>query len=186
MELPSIPVGIDTRLRRVQTDRMKETPVLKTAAPKVSAKRSAAKAISWRIVGTLDTLVLSWLVITYIGPLFGRDGNHADALEAATYIAVSEVVTKMVLYFLHEHGWARIGWGVSAANNKHMESGWRSAIKTATWRIIASLDTTFLAWIFTGNLATAISIGGLEVITKLILYFFHERVWSRLQYGIKK
>jgi uncharacterized membrane protein len=43
-----------------------------------------------------------------------------------------------------------------------------------------------LAWFFTGNLATAISIGGLEVITKLILYFFHEHAWSRIQYGIEK
>jgi uncharacterized membrane protein len=76
--------------------------------------------------------------------------------------------------------------GRSAADSKHKESGWRSTSKTATWRIIASLDTTVLAWIFTGNLGAAISIGGLEVITKLILYFFHERVWSRVQYGTGK
>lgn len=140
--------------------------------------------MSWRIIGTFDTLVLSWLVITYIGPLFGHEGNHSAALQAATYIAITEVVTKMALYFLHERGWAQIGWGVSSQNSKHKESGWRSTCKTATWRIIASLDTTLLAWFFTGNLGTAVSIGGLEVITKLILYFFHERVWSRIQYGI--
>jgi uncharacterized membrane protein len=58
--------------------------------------------------------------------------------------------------------------------------------KAATWRIIASLDTTLLAWFFTGNLATAVSIGGLEVITKLIFYFCHVRAWSRIQYGIAK
>ena len=143
-------------------------------------------ALSWRIIGTFDTLVLSWLVITYIGPLFGHEGNKSEALQAATYIAITEVVTKMVLYFLHERGWARIAWGVSAENGKRKESGWRSTSKTATWRIIASLDTTLLAWFFTGNLATAISIGGLEVITKLILYFLHERAWSRIQYGIGK
>ena len=140
--------------------------------------------MSWRAIGTFDTLVLSWLVITYIGPLFGHEGNHGAALQAATYIAITEVVTKMVLYFLHECGWARISWGVSAKNDNRKESGWRSTCKTATWRIIASLDTTLLAWFFTGNLATAVSIGGLEVITKLILYFFHERAWSRIQYGI--
>lgn len=156
----------------------------KSPPPKVSAKRSAAKAVSWRIIGTFDTLVLSWLVITYLGPIFGREVNHTDALQAATYIAVTEVVTKMVLYFLHERGWARIGWGVSSERGKRKESGWRSTSKTATWRVIASLDTTLLAWFFTGNLATAISIGGLEVITKLILYFFHERAWSQIQCGI--
>jgi len=90
----------------------------------------------------------------------------------------------MALYFLHERGWARVNWGVSTENSKRTESGWRSTGKTATWRITASLDTTLLAWIFTGNIGTAVSIGGLEVITKLILYFFHERMWSRIQYGI--
>ncbi len=151
--------------------------------PKVSAKRSAAKAVSWRIIGTFDTLVLSWLVITYIGPLFGHEGNHNEALQAATYIAITEVVTKTVLYFVHERGWARTSWGVTTEDGKRKQSGWRSTSKTATWRIIASLDTTLLAWFFTGSLGTAISIGGLEVITKLILYFFHERAWSRFQYG---
>ena len=163
---------------------MKYTSALIPPPPKVSAKRSAAKAVSWRIIGTFDTLVLSWLVITYLGPLFGREVDHSDVLKAATYIAVTEVVTKMVLYFLHERGWARIGWGVSSEKGKRKQSGWRSTGKTATWRIIASLDTTLLAWFFTGNLATAVSIGGLEVITKLILYFYHERAWSRVQYGI--
>lgn len=140
----------------------------------------------WRIIGTFDTLVLSWLVITYIGPLFGHQGSHSEALQAATFIAITEVVTKMVLYFFHERSWEKVGWGVSSENSKRKQSGWRSTCKTATWRIIASLDTTFLAWFCTGNLAIAVSIGGLEVISKLILYFFHERVWSRIQYGIVK
>lgn len=164
---------------------MNEIPTLQSTHPKVSTKRAMAKAVSWRIVGTFDTLVLSWLVITYIGPLFGHDGSHSEALQAATYIAITEVVTKIVLYFLHECGWAKTPWGVSSENGKHKESRWRSVSKTATWRIIASLDTTMLAWVFTGNLATAVSIGGLEVITKLTLYFCHERAWSHLPYGIE-
>lgn len=164
---------------------MDVSSALKTPPPKVSSKRSAAKAVSWRVIGTFDTLVLSWLVITFLGPLFGHEGNQGAALQAAIYIAVTEFITKMVLYFLHERGWSRIGWGMSVEKSKHKESRWRSTGKTATWRIIASLDTTLLAWFFTGNLATAISIGSLEIITKLILYFFHERAWSRIQYGIE-
>jgi uncharacterized membrane protein len=164
---------------------MEISSAIETPPPKVSAKRSAAKAVSWRVIGTFDTLVLSWLVITYIGPLFGHGENQGAALQAATYIAFTEVITKMVLYFLHERGWSRIGWGMSVEDSKHKESGWRSTGKTATWRIIASLDTTLLAWFFTGNIATAVSIGSLEIVTKLILYFFHERAWSRIQYGIE-
>jgi uncharacterized membrane protein len=137
------------------------------------------------MIGTFDTLVLSWLVITYIGPLFGHGRNQGAALQAATYIAFTEVITKMVLYFLHECGWSRIGWGMSVEDSKHKESGWRSTSKTATWRIIASVDMTLLAWFFTGNLGTAVSIGSLEIVTKLILYFFHERAWSKIQDGIR-
>jgi uncharacterized membrane protein len=165
---------------------MEVSPQVETPPPKVSSKRSAAKAVSWRVIGTFDTLVLSWLVITFVGPLFGHQGNQGAALQAATYIAFTEVITKMVLYFLHERGWSRIVWGMSVENRKHKESGLRSTGKTATWRIIASLDTTLLAWFFTGNLATAVSIGSLEIVTKLILYFCHERAWSRVQYGIEK
>ena len=45
-------------------------------------------------------------------------------------------------------------------------------------------STMLLGLLFTGNLATAISIGGFEIITKLILYFFHERFWARVSWGI--
>jgi|GEM_PF-7092025 hypothetical protein len=55
-------------------------PGNKSVFPKVSARRPAAKAMSWRIIGTFDTLVLSWLVITYICPPFGREDNYSDAL----------------------------------------------------------------------------------------------------------
>lgn len=60
--------------------------------------------MSRQIIGTFDTLMLTWLVITYLVPIFGREVNHTGALQAATYIAVTEVVTKMVLYFLTNNG----------------------------------------------------------------------------------
>ena len=91
----------------------------------------------------------------------------------------------MVLYFIHERFWARANWGVSVENGTRVESYRRTGTKTATWRTIASLDTVLLAWFFTGNIGTAVSIGGLEIFTKLILYFIHERVWARLPFGIE-
>ena len=155
--------------------------------PEVKAWRSVAKAVSWRVVGTIDTLILSWLIITYLGPLFGlNEGvSHADNLETATYIAVTEVLTKMVLYFLHERGWAMVKWDVGVDDEGHRREGInRSGVKTGTWRMIASLDTFLLAFFFTGNIGTALSIGGLEIVTKLVLYFFHERAWSRVKFGL--
>lgn len=163
-----------------------ETPKLDPKnPPRISGWRSAAKAVSWRTVGTIDTLILSYLLITYLGPYFGLENTQGEAIEAASYIAITEVVTKMVLYFLHERFWVWLSWGTSVVNGKRKETYARTTTKTTTWRTIASLDTMLLAWFFTGSIATAISIGSLEVITKLILYFFHERIWSNIQFGIE-
>ena len=57
------------------------------------------------------------------------------------------------------------------------ESRLRSLLKGITWRILGTLDTMVLSYIFTGNMKVAFAIGGTEVITKLGLYYFHERAW---------
>tara|TARA_Y100000768_G_scaffold172355_1_gene128952 strand:+ start:740 stop:946 length:207 start_codon:yes stop_codon:yes gene_type:complete len=59
----------------------------------------------------------------------------------------------------------------------------RSLAKTITWRVIATTDTFILAWIFTSDEIIAMSIAGFEVVTKLILYYAHERGWSSLEWG---
>ena len=59
----------------------------------------------------------------------------------------------------------------------------RSLVKTITWRVIATTDTFVIAWLFTSDEVVAASIAGLEVVTKLILYYVHERGWSSLQWG---
>lgn len=56
--------------------------------------------------------------------------------------------------------------------------------KTITWRIVGTLDTMALGWFITGNPLTGVKIGGLEVITKMVLYFFHERAWYKVNYGL--
>ncbi len=66
---------IDTLQHAVHNMIMEVSKPIETPPPKVSSKLSAAKAVSWRVIGTFDTLVLSWLVITFVGPLFGHEGN---------------------------------------------------------------------------------------------------------------
>ncbi len=63
----------------------------------VTKQRSALKAITWRIIGTIDTFVLSWFIT--------KEPVTAGA------IASFEVLTKTILYYLHERGWNRVGWG---------------------------------------------------------------------------
>lgn len=59
----------------------------------------------------------------------------------------------------------------------------RSVVKSLSWRIIGTLDTVFISWIVTGKLDLAFSIGGIELITKMLLYFFHERLWNSIKWG---
>ena len=60
----------------------------------------------------------------------------------------------------------------------------RHIAKTFTWRIVGTIDTVLLGWIITGNPMTGIKIGGLEVMTKMVLYYIHERVWFRVNFGL--
>ena len=63
----------------------------------------------------------------------------------------------------------------------------RHIAKTITWRIIGTLDTMIIAWVITGSLEWGLAIGGIEVFTKIILYFLHERAWYRFsKFGLKK
>jgi uncharacterized membrane protein len=63
----------------------------------------------------------------------------------------------------------------------------RHIAKTISWRIVGTLDTILLSWLITGNWKMGLTIGGIEVITKMVLYFFHERAWYKLsKFGLKK
>ena len=61
----------------------------------------------------------------------------------------------------------------------------RSIVKAASWRALGSIDTFVLSYIFSGNAKIAGSIAGTEVITKIALYYFHERCWSVIDWGFK-
>ena len=68
-----------------------------------------------------------------------------------------------------------------------MVSKKRHILKTITWRIIGTLDTMILSWFITGNWKFGVAIGGVELITKMVLYYLHERAWYRFSnFGIKK
>lgn len=55
----------------------------------------------------------------------------------------------------------------------------RHIYKTISWRIIGTLDTIFLGWLVTGYVELGLAIGGIEVVTKSILYYAHERFWYK-------
>lgn len=61
----------------------------------------------------------------------------------------------------------------------------RSLVKAVSWRTLGSIDTFILGLIFTSSLKAAGSIAGTEVITKILLYYFHERAWANVRWGTK-
>ena len=63
------------------------------------------------------------------------------------------------------------------------EKPYRSVVKTISWRTLGTLDTIIISYFITGNLVMAASIGSIEVVTKMILYYYHERVWNKLSFG---
>ena len=62
----------------------------------------------------------------------------------------------------------------------------RSILKTISWRVVGTLDTIALGWFITGDPTVGLKVGGLELITKFILYYIHERLWIKNKYGTKK
>jgi uncharacterized membrane protein len=59
----------------------------------------------------------------------------------------------------------------------------RSIVKAFTWRTLGTLDTIVISYVLTGEIKTAVSIGGIEIFTKMFLYFFHERIWNLIKWG---
>jgi uncharacterized membrane protein len=60
----------------------------------------------------------------------------------------------------------------------------RHFAKTVTWRIVGTIDTMIIGWFISGNAMIGLKIGGFEVITKMVLYFAHERVWYKFNFGL--
>ncbi|WP_297333586.1 DUF2061 domain-containing protein [Flavobacterium sp.] len=132
-----------------------------------SHKRHIAKAVTWRILGTIDTMLLAWII----------SGDPMIGLK----VGLAEVLTKMVLYYLHERIWFRVNL---SKNGKLLESRKRHLVKAVTWRFFGTMDTMLLAWLISGSPVIGMKVGLTEVITKIALYYLHERVWYRINFGL--
>lgn len=67
-----------------------------------------------------------------------------------------------------------------------MVSRKRHLAKTLTWRVLATTDTFLIAWLITGQIDWAAGIASIEVVTKMFLYYWHERAWyNYIDFGVK-
>lgn len=62
----------------------------------------------------------------------------------------------------------------------------RHLLKTITWRIVGTIDTMLIGWFVSGDPLIGLTIGSFEIVTKMILYFIHERVWYKVNFGTKR
>jgi uncharacterized membrane protein len=124
--------------------------------------RSIIKGVSWRMVGTIDTIILSFLLTGHIN--------------TALKIGFTEVVTKVLLYYLHERAWIFF-------LKEKVQSSRVSLLKAVTWRMVGTIDTMLLGWFYSGNFLMGLKIGFTEVFTKILLYYLHERLWHQVPIG---
>jgi uncharacterized membrane protein len=149
--------------------------------PRLEKKRHIAKTITWRIVGSLDTWLISWFLVYYFGE------NPEQATEAASYITGLELITKTIFYYFHERIWYGLNWITDNQKLRHI-------IKTISWRLVGAIDTIFLVFIVyyflfnstEGASKVALSMFSIEIVTKMVLYYFHERIWFASNFGIIK
>jgi len=67
--------------------------------------------------------------------------------------------------------------------NDRQEHWLRSVTKSVSWRIIGTMDTVLISFIVTGTIKLALSIGLVELVTKMGLYTIHERIWNKIKWG---
>jgi len=148
---------------------------------KESRLRSLLKGLSWRVVAMLDTFIVA-LIITWI--VFGE-----PRFEESGWIMLIETPLKLLIYYIHERAWQFI-WKNHQVGNKEI------LLKTISWRIFATTMTFIIAYIIfdqhneangvdgNGKMATvALAISISELVTKSVLYFFHEKIWLKVKLG---
>ena len=108
-------------------------------------------------------MILSWII--------------TGSFNAGLQIGFADVAIKMILYYLHERAWYRSSIGNSIQ---------RHLLKTITWRVLGTATTVLLAYVIWGDGILSVQIGGAETITKSLLYYVHERLWYRINFGLDK
>jgi len=64
-----------------------------------------------------------------------------------------------------------------------IEKRYRSLAKAVSWRATGTLDTVLVSFLVTGRIKLAVSIGAIELFTKVCLYYLHERIWNKISFG---
>jgi len=138
---------------------------------KESKRRSLLKAITWRAIGAIDTAVISWIIT----------GDATSGLN----MGLADAALKIIFFVFHDQIWEsfKVDKQGKLRKGRSKKLHW---VKAVTWRIFSSLLTVLLGWLILKNPLTGLKIGIVEIFTKIILFYFHERLWFRTDYGMKE
>lgn len=133
-----------------------------------SKLRSLIKSFTWRLVAITDTILVVMAITCFHGNC---------SLEDALAIGAWEFGFKFAIYYLHERIWQRI-------DMEHRTDRTRIIIKTISWRLVATVMTFIIAGLILEDASgIALTIALVEVVSKTLFYYLHERLWIIVPLG---
>jgi uncharacterized membrane protein len=132
--------------------------------------RSIVKGISWRMIATSDTFLVVFIITCLLDQC---------SVENAIKIGVIEFFLKLLIYYAHERVWLKVIKSFTFSKQQ-------SLLKTISWRFIATTTTFLISGAVLNDFnEIALFIALLELISKFILYYVHERIWIKIPLGLK-
>jgi len=136
-----------------------------------SHERSIVKGISWRIIATTDTFLVVFVITCLVDQC---------SVENALKIGFIEFFLKLLIYYAHERAWLQL-------IKSFIFSKQQSLLKTISWRLVATTTTFLISGAVLNEFnEIALFIALLELISKFILYYIHERIWIKIPLGLNK
>lgn len=132
--------------------------------------RSIVKGISWRMIATSDTFLVVFIITCLLDQC---------SVENAIKIGVIEFFLKLLIYYAHERIWLKVIKSFTFSKQQ-------SLLKTISWRLVATTTTFLISGAVLNEFnEIALFIALLELISKFILYYVHERIWIKIPLGLK-
>lgn len=94
--------GIKDKAEKAETNNQ----IKQVIETKDSPTRSIMKAISWRIIASTTTFIISFIIFRQV-----TNKSLSESMESASYVAIIDVGAKLIFYYFHERMWANITWG---------------------------------------------------------------------------
>src|SRR5258706_4144995 len=133
-----------------------------------SNSRSIVKALSYRILGSVATAVIYFVLTRNAGMSLG-----AGALDS---------IVKIGMYFVHERLWNLIDYG----RGVDADATTRSIAKAMSYRVLGSASTALIFYVLSRDAKLSLGGGLVDSVLKIGVYFIHERLWNHISYGRPK